>query len=107
KEALYASIKSCRHGEKFSVIGEAVESVVEDKYKFTICRELCGHGIGPFFHGLPQILHYRNSNRNAGLPTMRKGMLFTIEPTIKTGKDDWFTWDDQWTLEASDGSISV
>lgn len=107
KRALYAGIKVCRNGVKFMEIGEAISKIVVDEKKYTIFEDFCGHGIGSYFHGVPQILHFRNMNANAGGVLMRKGMTFTIEPIIGTGPQLLDTWCDGQTFVAKTKSIVV
>ena len=48
--------------------------------KFSISKEFIGHGIGSYFHGLPDVYHYPNS---ANRHVMRPGMVFTIGKKVE------------------------
>ena len=61
----------------FRNIGPAIYRLVKRRNK-SVIPLLCGHGIGTFFHGPPDIYHTLNNYR--GL--MKPGMIFTIEPCI-------------------------
>ena len=63
-------------------------------------REFCGHGIGRNFHEEPQVLHF--GKFGDGL-TLKKGMIFTIEPMINAGKPDLRILEDKWTAVTLDG----
>lgn len=61
REALQAAVQVCRAGAPLKSIGAAVAEVAE-REDFGIVKTLVGHGIGEFFHGVPQIFHMRNSD---------------------------------------------
>ena len=46
-----------------------------------VVPNLCGHGIGTFFHGPPSIYHTLNNYPGV----MKPGMVFTIEPCLSDG----------------------
>ncbi|CAK0908974.1 unnamed protein product, partial [Prorocentrum cordatum] len=75
REALQAAVACCRDGAQFREIGDAVSTIAE-REQFSVVRNLVGHGIGEFFHGVPQVFHSRNSDRRK----MEAGVTFTIEP---------------------------
>src|SRR5947208_17070011 len=54
QEALAAGIAAARPGNHVGDIGAAVQAVVE-RAKFSIVRDLVGHGIGTEFHEEPQL----------------------------------------------------
>ena len=74
-----------------------------EREKFGVVKNLVGHGIGEFFHGVPQVFHCRNSDNRK----MAEGTTFTIEPVLTEGAPDWITWDDGWTNATRDGSIYI
>merc|ERR1711862_334025 len=79
-------------------IGDAVSNIAE-REGFGVVKTLVGHGIGEFFHGVPQVFHCRNSDNRK----MHEGTTFTIEPVLTEGKADHITWPDGWTVATSDG----
>ncbi|CAJ1366017.1 unnamed protein product [Effrenium voratum] len=98
QEALDSAIGVCRAGAPLKAIGDAVAEVAE-REDFGIVKTLVGHGIGEFFHGVPQIFHCRNSDNRK----MEEGTTFTIEPVLTEGAAEWVTWDDGWTVATKDG----
>ena len=68
---------------------------------------LCGHGIGEYFHGPPDIIHVDVGQEN-NPERMASGMVFTIEPCIIEGNEpDLILMDDEWTLISTNNSRSV
>lgn len=98
REALNAAVATVRHGAPMKLIGEAVSSVAE-REGFGVVKTLVGHGIGEFFHGVPQVFHCRNSDNRK----MEAGTTFTIEPVLTEGSAEWITWPDGWTVATKDG----
>eukprot|EP00116_Pleurobrachia_bachei_P015858 sb/3476120/ len=72
---------------------------IADEEKFSISKEFIGHGIGSYFHGLPDVYHYPNS---ANRHVMRPGMVFTIEPILMEGSDAMVILSDGWTAVSAD-----
>lgn len=102
KEALDAAVSVCRAGAPMKVIGQAVSEIAE-REGFGVVKTLVGHGIGEFFHGVPQIFHCRNSDNRK----MQEGTTFTIEPVLTEGSPEWITWEDGWTVATSDAGRSA
>lgn len=98
-ECWQAAINHCKPGVPYSELGGIIESIITKK-GYTTVREFCGHGIGRVFHTQPNVLHYRNKQRNG---VMAPGHTFTIEPMICLGKAAPKLWPDQWTSTTSDG----
>ncbi len=103
-ECMMSGIREVAPGKQLGDIGAAIESIAH-KQKFSVVRDYCGHGIGREFHEEPQVLHY--GKRKTGM-TLRKGMIFTIEPMINVGsyktnllKDNWtvLTIDKKWSAQ--------
>jgi methionyl aminopeptidase len=63
-----------------------------------------GHGIGRLLHEPPSVSHVRQSESG---PRMRPGMVFTIEPMINAGTQEWILLEDGWTVITADGALSV
>lgn len=96
---LHEGIKSCKPGENFWAIGTAIHK--KARYlNFSVISSFIGHGIGTYFHGPPDILHFRN--RYPGI--MKPGMSFTIEPVLSQGSDELIILDDNWTAVTADDS---
>lgn len=101
--SMYEAIKTVKPGSNLADIGNAIQKIA-DKYRFSIVRDYCGHGIGAGFHEDPQVLHYKNHLNLI----LEEGMCFTIEPMINCG-----TWKcktsrkDGWTVTTADKQPSA
>lgn len=102
-ECMWRGIATVKPGAHLGDIGEAIQNHAE-KSGFSVVKEYCGHGIGKNFHEDPQVLHY--GKRGTGL-TIRKGMIFTIEPMINAGNNGTRQMPDQWTVKTRDRSLSA
>lgn len=98
REALEAAVSTVRAGAAFNAIGTAVSDIAE-REGFGVVKDLVGHGIGEFFHGVPQVYHCRTNDKRK----MQEGTTFTIEPVLTEGSPEWITWDDGWTNATRDG----
>lgn len=65
-------------------------------------RDYTGHGVGEAFHSGLIIPHYDAAP--AYDTVMEVGMVFTIEPMLTLGEQDWIQWDDGWTVLTADRS---
>jgi methionyl aminopeptidase len=61
--------------------------------------------IGRCFHTHPYIGHSRSSFTEAGY--MEPGTIFTIEPIVCAGTNEYIQWGDQWTYTSKDGKPSA
>ncbi|XP_034945490.1 methionine aminopeptidase 1D, mitochondrial [Chelonus insularis] len=102
EKCLNAAIKICKPNEKFSSIGNIIE---ETSYQdqFSVIPVLAGHGIGSYFHGPPDILHFANDYSGE----MQPGMTFTIEPALSEGDTQVVLLNDGWTVVTFDNSRTV
>jgi methionyl aminopeptidase len=104
QEALYVGIKKVKPGAAFGEIGTAIQKFIKSKGRYSIVKEYCGHGIGSEFHEEPQIVHYKNNEKDK----MQEGMCFTIEPMINLGKAPTILDnEDNWTVYTKDGKKSA
>jgi len=103
QEALQRGIQAVKLGGRTGDIGYAIQEFVEP-LGYSVVREFCGHGIGKNFHEEPQILHYGNPGEGV---TIKKGMVFTIEPMINQGGPELRVLSDKWTAVTQDGSLSA
>ena len=69
-----------------------------------VVRDFCGHGLGPLFHDMPNILHYGRPGEGIML---KPGMFFTIEPMINLGRPQVKVLSDGWTAVTRDRSLSA
>ena len=103
QQALAAGIEAARPGNHVGDIGAAVQGVVE-RAKFSIVRDLVGHGIGTEFHEEPQVPNYGKPKRREKLVP---GLTIAIEPMVNAGGPATKTLADKWTIVTLDGSRSA
>lgn len=99
RECLKRAISICGPGQKLSEIGRTI-SIVASQAGFTVVPAFCGHGIGTYFHGPPDIYHFDNDEKGE----MLEGLVFTIEPVITEGSPDIAIMEDGWTTVTVDNS---
>ncbi|ELU03517.1 hypothetical protein CAPTEDRAFT_175182, partial [Capitella teleta] len=96
------AISICGPGVQFNQIGNAVMDTAE-MYRFEVVPDFIGHGIGDYFHGAPDVLHFRNEVTDE----MKEGMTFTIEPIVSEGSAQIAILSDGWTAVSLDDSRSA
>jgi methionyl aminopeptidase len=101
--ALHAGIEQAKVGNSIGDISQAVQSVTEAA-GFSVIRSLVGHGVGRSMHEDPQVPNFVSSYRG---PELVEGMTIAIEPMITAGAADVYVHDDDWSISASDGSLSA
>ncbi|KAL4227586.1 Methionine aminopeptidase 1D [Mactra antiquata] len=104
KECLQQGINVCKPGARFCDIGKAICKYANAQ-GFSVIPEITGHGIGSYFHGPPSIFHVDYETEES-MAVMKPGMIFTIEPVICEGSDQFEKWSDKWTLASLDDSRS-
>jgi len=100
---LEAGIRAAVVGNHVGDIGHAVQTVAEAA-RFSVVRELVGHGIGASFHEEPQVPNYGKPKRG---PRLQVGMTLAIEPMVNIGGREIRTLGDKWTVVTMDGSLSA
>ena len=103
KEALKKGIKEAREGNRIGDISFAVQKYIE-KNKFSVIRNLAGHGVGYKVHEEPEIPNF--GKKGVG-EILKKGMILAIEPMVTTGRHEIILDDDNWTWRTKDGSLSA
>ncbi|NLT26926.1 MAG: type I methionyl aminopeptidase [Microbacteriaceae bacterium] len=101
REAMLRGIKAARPGREVNVIGRVIEKYA-GRFGFESVRDYTGHGVGAAFHTGLIVPHYDAAPDYATV--MEPGMVFTIEPMLVTGSQDWESWDDGWTIVTRDRS---
>lgn len=101
--AMMHGISVIRPGATFGDIGHAIQTMVE-KERYSVVRDFCGHGIGKVFHTAPNVLHFGEAGTKQRI---EKGMFFTIEPMINTGRHEVKVLADNWTAVTKDRSLSA
>lgn len=99
-EAMMRGIRAAKPGRQVNVIGRVIEKYA-GRFGFESVRDYTGHGVGRAFHSGLIIPHYDTDRFD---DVIEPGMVFTIEPMIVTGSQDWRSWDDGWTIVTRDGS---
>jgi methionyl aminopeptidase len=102
-EATMRAIKAVRPGRALNVIGRVIESYAK-RFGYGVVRDFTGHGVGPYFHGTPTVLHYEEP---AVTTVIQSGMTFTIEPMITLGTIDYDIWPDGWTVTTKDKLLTA
>jgi methionyl aminopeptidase len=102
-EATMRAIKAVRPGRQLNVIGRVIEAYAK-RFGYGVVRDFTGHGVGPYFHGAPTVLHYDEPKVNTLIQT---GMTFTIEPMITLGTVDYDVWADDWTVTTKDKKLTA
>jgi methionyl aminopeptidase len=102
-EATMRAIRSVKPGRALNVIGRVIESYAK-RFDYGVVRDFTGHGVGPYFHGAPTVLHY---DQPAVQTVIETGMTFTIEPMITLGTIDYDVWPDDWTVTTKDKKLTA
>jgi methionyl aminopeptidase len=98
REALYKGIEQAVEGKRIGDIGNAVQEHCE-KQRFSVVREMVGHGIGKGLHEAPEVPNY--GRRGYGV-RLQQGMVLCIEPMINLGRKEIVQDPDGWTIYAAD-----
>ncbi|MEF2977932.1 type I methionyl aminopeptidase [Subtercola sp. YIM 133946] len=104
REAMNRGIKAVAPGRQVNVIGRAIESYAK-RFGYGVVRDYTGHGVGESFHSGLIIPHYDAAPRFDDV--MEVGMVFTIEPMLTLGSQNWELWSDDWTVVTRDRSITA
>ncbi|QHO91001.1 type I methionyl aminopeptidase [Actinomyces sp. 432] len=99
--AMERGIKAVRPGREVNVIGRVIEKYAK-RFDYGVVRDYTGHGVGEAFHSGLIIPHYDSAPRFDDV--MEVGMVFTIEPMLTLGTEEWEQWDDGWTVVTKDRS---
>jgi methionyl aminopeptidase len=103
QECLQRGIAAANPGRDLGEIGSAIHDYADMK-GVSVVEHWGGHGIGRLLHEAPSVSHVRQSESG---PRMRPGMVFTIEPMINAGTQEWILLEDGWTVITADGALSV
>lgn len=103
KESFFEGIKFAKPGNHLFDISEAIQKHVES-HRYSVVRDLVGHGIGTHLHEDPQIPNFKQRRKGIKL---RPGMTLAIEPMVNEGEYDVVWLDDDWTVVTEDGSLAA
>src|SRR5688572_20337847 len=81
KECLNLGIEKAIAGNRMGDLSHAIQEHAE-KNKFSVVRELVGHGIGKSLHESPEVPNY--GKRGQGLK-LQEGLVLAVEPMINLG----------------------
>jgi methionyl aminopeptidase len=104
RESLNRGIKAVAPGRAVNVIGRAIESYAR-RFDYGVVRDFTGHGVGTAFHSGLIIPHYDAAPAHA--TEIELGMVFTIEPMLTLGTNEWEMWPDDWTVVTKDRSMTA
>ena len=104
REALARGMKAVAPGRQVNVVGRAIQSY-STRLGYDTVRDFTGHGVGEAFHSGLIIPHYDSAPKFDD--QIVEGMVFTIEPMLTIGSQDWEMWDDDWTVVTKDRSYSA
>jgi methionyl aminopeptidase len=104
KTSLYKGIEQAVHGKRLGDLSFAIQNYVEKDFRYSVVRELVGHGIGKALHEDPEVPNY--GKRGNGL-MLKDGLVIAIEPMINLGRKDVKQSRDGWTIFTKDHSPSA
>jgi methionyl aminopeptidase len=103
RAALNAGVRAARPGATLRDVGAAIEREARG-HRFTVLRELTGHGIGLSMHEDPVVFNWPAPEARTRLTP---GLVFTIEPMLTSGNPGLVLEDDGWTIRTADGAPSA
>jgi methionyl aminopeptidase len=104
EQSLFNAIEYAIEGNRLWDLCGSVNDHVR-KYKFTVVRDLVGHGVGRDLHEEPQVPNYRPMGRRS--PVLKAGMVIAIEPMVNAGTSRVKTLEDGWTMITEDHANSA
>jgi methionyl aminopeptidase len=103
KDSLYVGISQVKVGNRIGDVSYAIQDYVE-KNKFSVIRELVGHGLGKNLHEEPQVPNF--GKRGRGI-VLKDGLVIAIEPMVNMGKRNITQANDGWTIRTADKKPSA
>jgi methionyl aminopeptidase len=103
EDAFWQALHVARAGRLVREIGWVVEKETR-RQRFSVLRELHGHGVGRAIHEGPTVPNYCDPQQNDRLT---EGLVITIEPIITTGSGRITVDADGWTVRTADGRPSA
>ena len=104
EQSLFNAIEYAVDGNRLWDLCGSVNSYVR-QYKFTVVRDLVGHGVGRDLHEEPQVPNYRPMGKRS--PILKAGMIIAIEPMVNAGSSHVETLSDGWTMVTEDRKNSA
>jgi len=104
EKSFLKGIEKMKPGGKLSDYSKAVQEYVESN-KFSVVRNLVGHGVGKELHEDPQVPNYYNKKYQDII--LAPGMTLALEPMVNTGSHETVLGHDGWVFKTKDGSLSA
>jgi methionyl aminopeptidase len=98
KESLFEGIEYAKLGGRIGDVGFAIQTYVES-HKYSVVRELVGHGVGKNLHEKPEVPNYGKKGKG---PMLQKGLVIAIEPMVNMGTKNVVQERDGWTIRTAD-----
>lgn len=109
EEALWLGIEQAIPGRRVYDIAAAIQRHVE-RHRYSVVRELTGHGIGRRLHEAPSVPNFvPTGSWRWRFPNerLREGQALAIEPMITAGLPEVRVAPDGWTVYTADGSLAA
>jgi len=103
RKSLNIAIENIKPNMPLGNTSHAIQEYVE-KNKFSVVRELVGHGVGQKVHEEPQIPNY--GAKNTG-PVLQSGMTLAIEPMVTIRSHEVIVGKDMQTYKTLDNSLAA
>lgn len=103
QRALEAGIEAAEPGNYIGDVGFAISQVIK-KSKFSLAKDLVGHGVGYKIHEDP---HVPNFGKRGEGEKLVPGMVIAIEPMVNVGPGHIKVMPDGYTIKTTDGSRSA
>ena len=104
KASLYRGLEKAIHGNRMGDISHAIQKYTERDHKYSVVRELVGHGVGKSLHEDPEVPNF--GKRGNGLK-LQEGLVIAVEPMINLGRKDVAQGGDGWTIFTKDRQPSA
>jgi len=103
QEALKNAINAAKIGNTIGDISATMQHSIESA-GYSVSYDLVGHGISRKVHERPNVPCFGVAGTGS---ILKEGMTLAIEVIYSKGNSDIVVNDDEWTIEALDGSISA
>lgn len=104
KECLELGLAAVKPWGRLGDIGYVIDKHARE-HGYEVVADIGGHGTGVEFHEDPYVCHI--GEKDSGM-LLVPGMVFTIEPMINMGKEDFYTDEENgWTIRTEDGLPSA
>lgn len=104
KDSLYKGIEAAKRDGRLGDISYAIQHYTERVHRYSVVRELVGHGLGRNLHEKPEVPNYGKRGRGVKL---QEGLVIAIEPMINLGGKSIAQSDDGWTVFTRDRKPSA